>query len=150
MVAMCWVPNDDPLTKVEVNHKDYCRTNNHASNLEWMSHADNVRYSMCRRKSIRGENNPNYGNRKLSKHYKENPDDARQKQGRPGLKNGRCRAIDIYRSGILIGSFSYIEECCLYIKETYNSSATTSGIRSQIDKSIRTGHPYRGLTFVKH
>lgn len=29
----------------EVNHKDKNRHNNHYSNLEWLTHADNVRYS---------------------------------------------------------------------------------------------------------
>jgi len=33
----------------EVNHKDYDRTNNHLDNLEWITHADNVRYSVVNR-----------------------------------------------------------------------------------------------------
>lgn len=34
----------------EVNHLDYDRLNNSASNLVWVSHSENVRYSVPRRK----------------------------------------------------------------------------------------------------
>lgn len=148
LVAMCWVENDDPATKTEVNHKDFCRTNNRADNLEWMSHADNVRYS-SHRKNIRGERNPNYGNRKLSNFYSANPSIAKEKQGRPGIRNGRCRPISVYKDGVLIKRFEYVVLCAEYIKETYGLDVSIDGIRSQIDKSIRNNSKYKGLTFVK-
>lgn len=43
LVAEAFVQN--PLHLETVNHKDENKTNNSASNLEWMSRADNVAYS---------------------------------------------------------------------------------------------------------
>lgn len=37
---------------LEVNHKDFNRKNNNASNLEWVSHLDNVRYSAKYNKQV--------------------------------------------------------------------------------------------------
>ena len=148
LVAMCWVENDDPEIKVEVNHKDYCRTNNCADNLEWMSHADNVRYS-AHRKDIAGEKNPNYGNRKLSKFYAENPDTSKEKQGRPGIKNGRCRPIKVYKDGLLLKSFDYMIPCLQYIQDEYSPNASLDSLRCTIDRAIKKNRAYKGLIFIK-
>ena len=43
LVADAFIPNPNNLKTV--NHKDEVKTNNVASNLEWMSQADNKRYS---------------------------------------------------------------------------------------------------------
>ena len=43
LVAESFIPNPQGLETV--NHKDEVKTNNVASNLEWMSIADNIRYS---------------------------------------------------------------------------------------------------------
>ena len=42
-VALCFVENPDPATKTEVDHKDNNRANPHYKNLQWLSHAENVR-----------------------------------------------------------------------------------------------------------
>ena len=44
LVANAFIPNDD-LFATTVNHIDEDKTNNRVSNLEWMSHGDNTRYS---------------------------------------------------------------------------------------------------------
>lgn len=44
IIAEQFVPN--PLGLNEVNHKDFNRTNNNADNLEWVSHTDNIKYSV--------------------------------------------------------------------------------------------------------
>lgn len=43
LVALAFIPNPDNLP--EVNHKDFDRANCKASNLEWVSRKDNIRYS---------------------------------------------------------------------------------------------------------
>ena len=44
MVAIAFIPNPDGLS--DVNHIDGDKRNNAASNLEWVSHSDNVKHSL--------------------------------------------------------------------------------------------------------
>ena len=44
LVALAFVPNDDPQYKIEVNHLNEKKTDNRASNLNWMSHKENIHY----------------------------------------------------------------------------------------------------------
>lgn len=44
LVALAFISN--PNNKREVNHKDECKTNNHYSNLEWVTPSENVRHSI--------------------------------------------------------------------------------------------------------
>lgn len=47
LVALAFIPN--PKNLLTVNHKDETKTNNHVSNLEWMSSENNLRYSKSKR-----------------------------------------------------------------------------------------------------
>lgn len=147
LVALAYIPNPDNLP--EVNHKDYDRTNSNVENLEWVTHADNVKYSMCNRPDFTGSNNPNYGNRKLSEIYAKDKQLAKEKQGRQGLQNGRCRGIKVFSGDVMIAEFDYIAQCCEYIAEHYAIGVKPISIRGRIDASIRNGTTYKGLTFVK-
>ena len=60
LVGMLFV--DGYRDGLEINHKDFCRTNNYYKNLEWTTHQDNIQYTIdnnydifCRSKQ--GENN---------------------------------------------------------------------------------------------
>lgn len=77
----------------EVNHKDFNRANPNADNLEWVTHADNVKYShnAGNYKGKYGKDNPNYGNSKLHERYESDKNLAKEKQSRPGGQNGRAR-----------------------------------------------------------
>ena len=41
LVAMAWIPNDDPEHKTEVHHKDYNKHNNRVDNLSWVTLSEN-------------------------------------------------------------------------------------------------------------
>lgn len=148
LVALAYLPNPDNLP--EVNHKDYNRANSNVNNLEWISRKDNVRYSKCNMPDYHGENNPNYGNRKLSQRYQQDKQYALEKQGRKGLQNGRCRKISIYENDKCIVTFDYIVDCYHYLCERFGLKMVDPlNARTYIDKSIRLNKPFRGLTFIK-
>lgn len=44
LVAEAFLENKDNLP--EVNHKDCCKSNNNASNLEWCSSSDNINHAL--------------------------------------------------------------------------------------------------------
>ena len=54
MVATMFVEKPDSEIPLEVNHKDCDRTNNYYTNLEWITHYDNIQYSikMGRHKNV--------------------------------------------------------------------------------------------------
>ena len=87
LIAAAFIPNPDNLP--EIDHINYDRTDYSIGNLRLITHAENVKRSACNLPDRHGENNANYGNRKLSKFYKEHPEIAKEKQGRPGKQNGR-------------------------------------------------------------
>ena len=43
IIAAQWIPNDDPLHKTEVNHKNKHRDDNHIENLEWCTKSYNIK-----------------------------------------------------------------------------------------------------------
>ena len=45
---------DDP-TMYEANHLDYNRLNNHISNLNWLTHVENNKYSYCNQNRVKDE-----------------------------------------------------------------------------------------------
>lgn len=151
LVAMAFLQNDDPNTKKEVNHKDFNRKNNCVENLEWISHVDNIKYSIKHGRYTKkfGKDNPNYGNRKLSEFYTKNPHVALEKQSRKGSQNGKATPIDLYRDGALVRKFDYIGDCCRYLHENFKFSSDAEVVRCGIRRSIKRGVPYKGFTFKK-
>ena len=59
LVAELFVPNDDPITKTEINHINFNRSDNRAFNLEWVSHKENIR------KSAKGNHAYDFGRKTL-------------------------------------------------------------------------------------
>tara|TARA_R110000824_G_C14713181_1_gene624128 strand:+ start:31 stop:510 length:480 start_codon:yes stop_codon:yes gene_type:complete len=43
LLALHFIPNDDPDNKIEIDHDDNVRDNNNLINLEWVTHAENIR-----------------------------------------------------------------------------------------------------------
>lgn len=45
LVALAFIPNDDPIGKPLVGHADDCKTNNNVSNLYWTNSVENARHN---------------------------------------------------------------------------------------------------------
>lgn len=115
LVAKAFIPNPNHLP--EVNHKDFDRANPRVENLEWITHADNVRYSRNagRYPSQVGELNSNYGNRTLHNKYMADKELAKEKQSRPMGQNGRARKCKLYHDEDLLGEFGCQREAVYYL-----------------------------------
>lgn len=146
IVAETFLPNPDNLP--EVNHKDFNRTNNHIENLEWCSHIDNIRYTLSEGRhisqtDISGKKNPNYGNKKLSERYKNEPELAKV-QSRPGSQNGRAKSVRLYDGNhLLIKKFDYILECAQYIINELRIEIDAYSLAARIPKYIREKRIYK-------
>lgn len=153
LVALAFIANDEPNTKLEVNHLDFNRTNNHVSNLKWVTHLENIEYSRLhgryKMRNINGANNPNYNNDTLKKKYKDDPKLALEKQSRKGSVNGMSKSIELYKDGNLIDTFEYIGLCCEYLHLNHGFSSNAETVRIGIRRSISKNVPYKGFTFKK-
>lgn len=139
MVAEAFIPNPEKLP--EVNHKDYNRTNNNVNNLEWSTHTDNIAHSSgTGHYSHYGEDNPNYGCDTLRKKYAANPELSRVKNGRPGVRNGRCRkvkVIDIEKNAEM--HFDYTRQAAQYLIDNgFVRAKKVDSVSNRITLSIQS------------
>lgn len=152
LVAAAFV--DGWFDGAEVDHIDNNRKNNAATNLQWVTHLENVSKSIasgnhmsCR--DLTGSQNPNYGNRKLSRMYAEDRELAVIKQGRPGSQNGRSIPVKVIYEDGAEQAFAYTRECAEYlITQGYFTPSDINYISSKISKAAREGHTLHGLQFV--
>lgn len=150
LVAEAFLEKPNDYEVFEVNHKDYDRKNNVVTNLEWLTHADNVRYSVCNKPDLTGDKNPNWGNKKLSKIYKENKELSLEKQSRKGAVNGRSVKVRLFEDGVFIKEFDYVGACCEYMIENGMTTSTVDSMRIRIRECAKKGIKYKGkYTFEK-
>lgn len=143
LVAKAFV--DGWFKGAEVNHKDFNRKNPSAGNLEWVTHAENIHYSALAGKYVGkfGEENPNYGNHKLSKKYKENPELAKEKQSRPNGMNGKSKKCFLENRVAGIGmSFNCQREAIDYLFETEEIKESSN--KENIIKKLKRKEGFSG------
>ena len=56
LVALAFIPNDNPIEKDTIDHIDLDKANNRADNLRWLSRSDNVRAYQEQKKQREQEN----------------------------------------------------------------------------------------------
>ena len=147
LVAKAFIPNPNNLP--EVNHKDFDRKNNRVDNLEWCTHQDNIRYSWerGRYKGKCGEENPNYGNHKLSEIYKNDPALSKEKQSRPAEQNGRATPVRMYKDDFTM-DFTYLGLAAKYMIDNKLTKAKhILSVSTYISASAKNNKPYYGYNF---
>lgn len=145
IVALLFVDNPNPKECVEVNHKDFDRTNCHFDNLEWTTHKINIAYTVKANRhaasdgKMCGKNNPNYNNHTLKERYKNNPELSKKNNSRPKDKNGRAKQIFMYDSNKnFVKQFRYIGECTEYLVNNHISKANKpSSIKDRVALSAK-------------
>ena len=142
---------EDILNGYDVDHLDFNRHNNTPDNLQAIPHLDNVMRTVNAGRNftsvydVSGENNPNYGNRKLSEKYRLHPELAKEKQSRKGATNGRSIRVRLISENQPPINFDYIRECACYIKEHMGLKQKTETIALRITELAKTGRPFYGL-----
>lgn len=138
----------------EVDHIDCDRTNNHADNLRWVTHEENVKHCLdvgnhvSQIKDWSGENNPNYGNHKLHEYYSEHPEMAIINLARPGAQNGRATPITVTFPNGETKTFGYLLEAARYlIANGYVKVKSDVGLANKISKCSKTGDKISGMLF---
>ena len=118
LVAHMFLSNDNPIEKVDVNHIDENKENNHVSNLEWCTRGYNCNY---------GTRNERVGESRKGK-YK-------------GEKNPRARKIVMIDPSTkqLIFIFKYVKQ----VTEFYNIDKNT--LIYYLKGRRKTGHEYNGF-----
>ena len=147
IVANTFILKPDDGT-YEVNHIDCNRSNNRVENLEWVTHKDNILYSIekqhhvCTR-DLTGANNPNFGNHKLSEIYASNPLLAKEKLSRPESQNGRAVKLKLYDKDMnYIDSFDWIGACAQYLIDNGYTKAKIDNIRTHIGIAMKNNTLY--------
>lgn len=152
LVALAFIPNPNDLS--DVNHIDFDRTNSRVDNLEWISHKDNVHYTIeagrhhCNR-DLFGENNPNYHNTTLKEYYAAHPEE-KEKLVRKGSKNGMAKPVNaVFTDGSKI-TFGYLRECAKYMIDNQICKAKTIDVvAGNIAKAIKYNTTYCDCHFSR-
>lgn len=145
-VAHGWV--DGYFEGAEVNHIDYNRQNNNASNLEWISHSDNVKHSSKVGHYQRfAERNSNFKNNTLKTKLQNNPELKELYYARKGKQNGRCVSL-IATNEDESFHFDYIRECAQWLKDRFNLRFKIPTIHQHILKAIKENSDYQGFSFA--
>lgn len=149
LVAEAFIPKPNDYEVFEVNHIDADRTNNIVTNLEWVTHQENINYAAeLGHMTHSGETNPNYGNKILSQKYKEHPE-LTACCSRPGKANGRClpiQMIDMNTKETL--EFDYIGEAAQRLIDLGLTKSSVNSVRNTIRSHIEKQTPYKGFTFT--
>lgn len=151
LVASAFLPHCKGVD--EVNHKDFNRKNNHVENLEWVTHAGNIEKTIAagrhisQARDMSGASNPNYGNRALSRKYQSDAALSKEKQSRPGERNGRSRKVEMVDAHGGVYEFPYIGACAKYLVERglYKCDATNAAVR--ISEAAKNGTPFLGMKY---
>lgn len=127
-IVACTFIGSPPTPKHEINHKDHNRSNNHWSNLEWLTHSENIQKSY----SEGGMDSSRCGQQAGFKWSQEVKDKMRDAKLKPVVAT--FKGVDY--------KFDSIEDLCLY------GGFDFMMYRKKYNRIMRDGGEYRGWKFV--
>ena len=115
---------------------------------------DAITYSEWKRKTNErlsnqfGINNPNYHNDTLRIKLQKNPELKRIYYPRLGSQNGRAKSISVYDKDMnFIKRFSYIGECCEWLKKELSLNSKINSLRSNMSLAAKRNKIFHGYYF---
>lgn len=150
MYGRPWYTEDTPAAQIDEWKRKIGRSG--AENPMWgispSERMDTATYQQWREahRQITGEKNPNYGNHTLSQYYSEHPEAAKEKQGRPGAANGRCRPVRVTRPDGSTVDFPFMRVCAQTISNEVGVN-NMQYLSVKISACARSGSPYKGYRF---
>lgn len=136
---------------IEIDHIDFDRANNAIENLQALTHTENVARTVLAGRNyaaqnyMNGPSNPNYGNRKLSAKYSRDPELAKEKQSRPGDKNGRAKPVMITLLDGTTLRFGCIRSCIAYLKEHGIIEKCSDAEATTLSRAAKCACEYHGM-----
>ena len=128
LVAFTYLPEPPPKTqyspKLEIHHIDHNKTNNHYSNLAWVTHSENILKSFT--ENYRKHVNP--WNYRFEAHHSE--------ETRRLMSEAHKKSVHAFGNGI-DKDYNSIEELLQDLKM----------YRRAFNRHIKTGKPYKGYIF---
>lgn len=141
LVAIAFIPN--PNNYKEINHKDENPSNNNVKNLEWCTHEYNMNYGTRNErasKSMRGENNPNYGKHLSEEHKKKLSESHKDKY--KGKDSPVSKPILMYDGeGNFIRRFDSTADANEYFGKDRNCSSISNCLKGR--RKTAYGHIFR-------
>lgn len=142
LVAQAFIENPD--NKLEVNHIDFDRTNNRASNLEWVSHSENIHKTVDAGRHVTqlydfsGENNPNYGNHILHERYQRFPEEI-EKLVHRGALNSKSRPVCLTHKDTE-RVFESMTECAAFLKQEFQVEGAILTVQQKVRRCAENGN----------
>ena len=116
--------------------------------MDALTYAQWKQKTQDRLKNQYGANNPNFGNDTLKIKLQQNPELKYQYYPRPGAQNGMAKRVSVFDSDMnCIETFSYIGECCEWLKEQLNLKSKINSMRSNLSMAAKNHKPYHGYYF---
>lgn len=123
----------------EINHKDECKTSNIITNLELVSHKENINYGSRNERAGKAISKSNTNNTKLSKALTNNPKRSKAMTNNPKIS----KQVGAFKDGKLVMSFPSTAECGRQGFNQQNVSACCRKCHNRLGNNVYKGYTWK-------